>query len=262
MTEDDKTSKEKKSASLFWLLVLIGLVLVVQLGMWYWMTTTIDSEEKQGQFGDMFGAVNTLFSGMAFAGIIYTILLQRNELALQREELSETRKELKRSADAHIKNTAIMDQQLEILKTNAEIEQARYIEEMLPVFVAGGVTSKSVKGSKKTFHRRIENKGKKIRSLRIEAHVPDSNLVINSDNRSFVDSDDFFILSYVQSNYVKGKNQACEHSADIRFWTMDDRRWESMINLSIQEDGKQEIEFAFIRKYIWPHQTSDREELR
>jgi len=43
--------------------------------------------ERPRTFGDMFGAVNTLFSGLAFAGLIYAILLQRSELELQRKEL-------------------------------------------------------------------------------------------------------------------------------------------------------------------------------
>lgn len=46
----------------------------------------------RGTFGDMFGAVNALFSGLAFAGIIFTVLLQREELRLQRGELAETRR--------------------------------------------------------------------------------------------------------------------------------------------------------------------------
>src|SRR5687768_11808438 len=49
---------------------------------------------ERGQFGDSFGALNTLFSGFAFAGIIFTIILQKRELALQRRELEYTRKEL------------------------------------------------------------------------------------------------------------------------------------------------------------------------
>jgi hypothetical protein len=47
----------------------------------------------RGTFGDMFGSINALFSGLALAGIILTILLQRKELKLQREELQETRHE-------------------------------------------------------------------------------------------------------------------------------------------------------------------------
>jgi hypothetical protein len=49
---------------------------------------------EPGIFGDMFGATNALFSGLAFAGVIYAILLQRQELKLQRDELALTRGEL------------------------------------------------------------------------------------------------------------------------------------------------------------------------
>lgn len=35
---------------------------------------------KRGTFGDMFGALNTIFSGLAFAGIIVTIFMQMQEL--------------------------------------------------------------------------------------------------------------------------------------------------------------------------------------
>jgi hypothetical protein len=42
----------------------------------------------------MFGAVNALFSGLAFAGIIVAIWTQSHELALQREQLTLQRKEL------------------------------------------------------------------------------------------------------------------------------------------------------------------------
>lgn len=54
----------------------------------------------RGQFGDVFGAVNALFSGLAFAGLIVAILLQREDLVLQREELTATREELARTAKA------------------------------------------------------------------------------------------------------------------------------------------------------------------
>ena len=47
-----------------------------------------------GEFGDMFGVVNALFSGLAFLGVIIAILLQKKELTLQREELEQTRGEL------------------------------------------------------------------------------------------------------------------------------------------------------------------------
>ncbi len=62
--------------------------------------------DNSGRFGDTFGAVNALFSGLAFVGVIYAIVLQRKELALQRKELNANtqaqkgqEKQLKRQSD-------------------------------------------------------------------------------------------------------------------------------------------------------------------
>lgn len=52
-------------------------------------------KERAGTFGDMFGAVNALFSGFAFVGIIISIRMQSEELELQRNELKDTREEFK-----------------------------------------------------------------------------------------------------------------------------------------------------------------------
>lgn len=43
-------------------------------------------------FGDSFGVLTSLFTGLAFAGLIATILLQRKDINLQQSELQETRK--------------------------------------------------------------------------------------------------------------------------------------------------------------------------
>ncbi len=51
-----------------------------------------------GEFGDTFGALNALFSGLATGGVLIAILMQRQELIFQREELKLTRPELNRSA--------------------------------------------------------------------------------------------------------------------------------------------------------------------
>lgn len=68
-----------------------------------------------GTWGDMFGGVNALFSGLAFAGIIVTLFFQREDLRMQRNEMEESRKvlglqqeELKRQADEVAAQAAIM----------------------------------------------------------------------------------------------------------------------------------------------------------
>ncbi len=77
---------------------IIGLFVAVPI-IWciaWFFLSFIASTEARGQFGDMFGAVNALFSGWAFVGVIVAILLQKEELELQRKELAETTKEFKR----------------------------------------------------------------------------------------------------------------------------------------------------------------------
>lgn len=49
--------------------------------------TGLSFPESAGEFGDMYGVLNTFFTGLAFMGLIITIFFQRKELALQREDL-------------------------------------------------------------------------------------------------------------------------------------------------------------------------------
>jgi hypothetical protein len=80
--------------------ILIGSAAIFVVMVWAGAGAWLYDLPERGTFGDMFGAVNALFSGLAFVGVIYAILLQRQELALQRIELELTRKELARSAEA------------------------------------------------------------------------------------------------------------------------------------------------------------------
>jgi len=56
--------------------------------------------QAANQWGESFGGLNTLFSGLAFVLLIATLLLQSEELRLQRGELKMTREQLERAADA------------------------------------------------------------------------------------------------------------------------------------------------------------------
>ncbi|MYF74887.1 MAG: hypothetical protein F4175_16395, partial [Gemmatimonadetes bacterium] len=76
----------------FWLIlsfvVIFWFLFLIELFPW-WVT------DHRGQFGDSFGVINALFSGLAFAGVICAILLQKKELELQRKELKDTRTEIR-----------------------------------------------------------------------------------------------------------------------------------------------------------------------
>ena len=89
-----KISCNSKKVSWFPRLILLGIIIL-------WLANMIfaiyyfPKPEHIGQFGDTFGAINALFAGLAFAGVIWAIVLQREELGLQRKELELTRAELK-----------------------------------------------------------------------------------------------------------------------------------------------------------------------
>ncbi|MCB9069238.1 MAG: hypothetical protein H6629_15695 [Calditrichae bacterium] len=68
-----------------------------------------------------FGGINALFTAFAFAGVIFTILLQRKELKYQRYELELTRGELKRSADAQTKTEMSLAKQTEAIDKTLKI---------------------------------------------------------------------------------------------------------------------------------------------
>jgi hypothetical protein len=75
----------------FWTPALFCLIAV---GLWVtnWLLLLKYGGEsaERGQFGDMFGAVNALFTALAFAGLIYTAILQRRQLLLQQKDLAES----------------------------------------------------------------------------------------------------------------------------------------------------------------------------
>lgn len=79
-------------------------------------------KDFRGITGDMFGAINALFSGLAFAGLIYTI-------AVQREELQEQRKSIEMQTDELSLQRQAIEMQTEELKMQRE-ETARSADQL------------------------------------------------------------------------------------------------------------------------------------
>lgn len=93
----------------------------------------VSSAEHAGQFGDAFGALNALFTALAFAAVWASsrtqqreLSLQRDALELQRQELQETREELRRTAEAQEKLVAASELASErTLRAYVNVESAR-----------------------------------------------------------------------------------------------------------------------------------------
>ncbi len=98
-----KNFDDSEKARWWPLLTIFGVILL-------WILTIIvlpmffpDISER-GQFGDSFGAINALFSGLAFAGAIWAILMKKKELALQRK-FEKTLGEIKEQKETHQKRS-------------------------------------------------------------------------------------------------------------------------------------------------------------
>lgn len=82
-----------------WLLFILAIIVLIALwyGSWMYIDTHIQStnttiathEMARGVFGDKFGAINSLFSSLAFVGIIFAIILQRRDLRQQRATIKD-----------------------------------------------------------------------------------------------------------------------------------------------------------------------------
>jgi hypothetical protein len=112
---------KNKSDSSKTLYILIAIVIIAWITSIPILFNIFTDPNERGVFGDMFGAINALFSGLALAGIIYTIFLQKHELSLQRKELEYTRKELTRSAEAQEKSEAALRDQVHTMEKTAKL---------------------------------------------------------------------------------------------------------------------------------------------
>ena len=119
--------------------LLTKLILLV-VGIWILSAVLIlvglDDWSDRGTFGDLFGAVNALFAGLAFAGLIYTIVLQKRDLEMQREEIAQNRLELKKSAKAQQKSERALSEQVEQMKITARLNALKTLIDYYNVQIA------------------------------------------------------------------------------------------------------------------------------
>ena len=173
------------------ILIAFSIVFLLWLASWYLLTRYVVEWTVRGTFGDMVGAVNALFSGLAFAGIIVALIFQKEELALQRQELRDTREELKGQREQmELQNASIKKQLFE----NTFFQMLRLHHEI--------VNSYNI--IKKTYPTKIETVGREC----FKDFYNDFRKVY-SQEASKTDTQD---LSFVDSIYVKFYEQ---HLSDL-----------------------------------------------
>lgn len=97
---------KERNPHVFLVLTIFGLTSLIMWFNWYWVPERVVAaflargytlEEAlvlQGSYGDMFGSISSLFSGIAMVAAISAIVLQSFEFSAQREELSLQRSEM------------------------------------------------------------------------------------------------------------------------------------------------------------------------
>lgn len=105
-----------KTKAIFWVAVCIVIIVCVAYFLFFYFVVHVNME-KRGQFGDMFGFIGALFSGLAFAGLIVTMLQQREDLQNQKDEIKLQRQDLEAQTEA------LRLQKEEIAQTNKELKE-------------------------------------------------------------------------------------------------------------------------------------------
>ena len=165
----------EKNAGGFWKwAVLVVIVWGVSPFFVHWLFDSArlsgeSTSATHGQLGDTFGAVNALFTGLAFAGMLYLI-------ALQRQTSADQQREIEKQQQLQEKVIAAIDLQAEALKAELQLLHARHAEAeerlfaaSLPAFVMHWTPARYVNGA--AFN--VENVGAPIFGVRIESDEAD-----------------------------------------------------------------------------------------
>lgn len=150
-----KEEEESESLRTFYIVAII--IILIWISSILILKVFFSNSSERGSFGDSFGSINSLFSGVALAGIIYTMYLQRMELKLQRKELTENRKELARTAEAQEKSEKALNRQAENLKISAKLNALTAMVEHFDQRINRSPTSHSLlKAKQEEYLRQIE----------------------------------------------------------------------------------------------------------
>ena len=111
------------------LIILFVVILIVYALAWLGMVSYFENKDggiQAGTFGDQFGAINALFSGLALAGVIYTLIQQQKEMQAQRREFMTTRAMNSLYKQVEIINNAIDNIRMEFLYINSGLPNTGY----------------------------------------------------------------------------------------------------------------------------------------
>jgi hypothetical protein len=99
---------------IIFLSLCFSLLVIIQ-AYYLYIVDNFQITNKASDYGDSFGALNSVFSGLAFAGVIVTVLIQMEELRASREEL-------RKAAEAQNESSKTLNEQLRVAKLSSNME--------------------------------------------------------------------------------------------------------------------------------------------
>ena len=139
-SEENQKELEKKNCTeetpkKFWDIenfkMWIVIISVILIAFYLSVYLCINNAGDRGTFGDTFGAVNALFSGLAFAGMYVALTLQRKEFKLQREEFEKNTDALKSQKEEMTNQKKELEQQKKIMAEQLKLAGITHVESTL-----------------------------------------------------------------------------------------------------------------------------------
>jgi hypothetical protein len=218
---------EQKNNRLYYLILL---AIILWFGSWFFIDYLYSDVSDRGSFGDKFGFINSLFSGLALAGIIYSIFLQQKELSLQRTELKETKEEFR---DQNFQTTFF-----NLLKTQNQL--ADDISATI-----GDLKSFDKEEYREIIGRKFFNQSK-FQLQRIDK-------ALNKEiftNYSKWSEEDHYNYGPSSSWEADDLTRSMRESFSLKFYRIDKETWESSKNLSPLERAER-LYAIFFNKYYF-----------
>ena len=113
VSEQPSKYRQGKKARFWWLFLFVAALIVTAWFIWGWVLLPSWGLgfEKLGQFGDSFAGIGALFGGLALAGVVATLYLQRKDLELQQRELQASVREFKEQSRIMARQLALAEAQ-------------------------------------------------------------------------------------------------------------------------------------------------------
>lgn len=86
----EKLEKLKNGVKPYWWVIPFAVIFLLFVAFFSGFTPGMPNDlEKKGQFGDSFGVLNSLFTGLGFAGLVVTLVMQQRQISKQSQEFQQ-----------------------------------------------------------------------------------------------------------------------------------------------------------------------------